>query len=100
MLSQLRAGIDVVCPVRERSGGSDAHPSRLDRRDERLHAEDIHDPRLASSGEITARLIEFGRFAADRRAQRGLGKPETFNFLGFTFICEPVRFQPSRLAPS
>ena len=34
------------------------------------------------------RLIEFGRFAADRRAHRGLGKPETFNFLGFTFICE------------
>jgi RNA-directed DNA polymerase len=33
------------------------------------------------------RLIEFGRFAADRRAQRGLGKPETFDFLGFTFIC-------------
>src|SRR5262249_5882928 len=26
------------------------------------------------------RLIEFGRFAAERRAQRGLGKPETFNF--------------------
>src|SRR5205807_719364 len=36
----------------------------------------------------TRPLIEFGRFAADRRAQRGLGKPETFNFLGFTFICE------------
>ncbi|HXN90651.1 MAG TPA: group II intron reverse transcriptase/maturase [Candidatus Sulfotelmatobacter sp.] len=34
------------------------------------------------------RLIEFGRFAAERRARRGLGKPETFNFLGFTFICE------------
>jgi hypothetical protein len=34
------------------------------------------------------RLIEFGRFAAERRAQRGLAKPETFNFLGFTFICE------------
>src|SRR4030081_293623 len=34
------------------------------------------------------RLIEFGRFAVERRAQRGLGKPETFNFLGFTFICE------------
>ena len=33
------------------------------------------------------RLIEFGRFAADRRKQKGLGKPETFNFLGFTFIC-------------
>ena len=33
------------------------------------------------------RLIEFGRFAADRRARRGLGKPETFNFLGFTHVC-------------
>jgi hypothetical protein len=33
------------------------------------------------------RLIEFGRHAADRRARCGLGKPETFNFLGFTFIC-------------
>ena len=33
------------------------------------------------------RLIEFGRHAADRRAQRGLGKPETFKFLGFAFIC-------------
>ena len=33
------------------------------------------------------RLIEFGRFAAVQRARRGLGKPETFNFLGFTFIC-------------
>jgi group II intron reverse transcriptase/maturase len=33
------------------------------------------------------RLIEFGRLAAARRAQRGLGKPETFTFLGFTFIC-------------
>jgi hypothetical protein len=33
------------------------------------------------------RLIEFGRRAADRRAQRGLGKPETFKFLGFVFIC-------------
>src|SRR5271166_381472 len=33
------------------------------------------------------RLIEFGRYAAERRARRGLGKPETFNFLGFTHIC-------------
>src|ERR1700732_4663165 len=29
------------------------------------------------------RLIEFGRLAAERRQRRGLGKPETFNFLGF-----------------
>src|SRR5499427_3243468 len=33
------------------------------------------------------RLIEFGRHAADRRARAGLGKPETFRFLGFVFIC-------------
>ncbi len=32
------------------------------------------------------RLLEFGRFAASNRARRGLGKPETFNFLGFTHI--------------
>jgi group II intron reverse transcriptase/maturase len=37
------------------------------------------------------RLIEFGRFAAERRKRRGLGKPETFNFLGFTFICGRTR---------
>ena len=33
------------------------------------------------------RLIEFGRYAAQRRSARGLGKPETFDFLGFTHIC-------------
>jgi group II intron reverse transcriptase/maturase len=32
------------------------------------------------------RLIEFGRYAAERRRKRGAGKPETFNFLGFTHI--------------
>jgi RNA-directed DNA polymerase len=37
------------------------------------------------------RLIEFGRFAAQDRKRRGLGKPETFNFLGFTFICGKSR---------
>lgn len=33
------------------------------------------------------RLIEFGRFAQENRAKRGEGKPETFEFLGFTHIC-------------
>jgi group II intron reverse transcriptase/maturase len=33
------------------------------------------------------RLIEFGRYAAERRKKRGEGKPETFNFLGFAHIC-------------
>ena len=37
------------------------------------------------------RLIEFGRQAAADREQRGLGKPETFSFLGFTFICGKSR---------
>ena len=37
------------------------------------------------------RLIEFGRFAANDRKLRGLGKPETFKFLGFTFICGKTR---------
>jgi RNA-directed DNA polymerase len=40
---------------------------------------------LELHGEKT-RLLEFGRYAAQRRQRRGLGKPETFNFLGFTFI--------------
>ncbi len=33
------------------------------------------------------RLIEFGRFAIDNHKKRGGGKPETFNFLGFTHMC-------------
>jgi RNA-directed DNA polymerase len=37
------------------------------------------------------RLIEFGRHAAARREKRGLGRPETFNFLGFTMICGKSR---------
>ena len=37
------------------------------------------------------RLIEFGRFAAKRRACAGLGRPETFDFLGFTQYCGKTR---------
>jgi RNA-directed DNA polymerase len=37
------------------------------------------------------RLIEFGRFAADNRANRGMVKPETFTFLGFIHICGKSR---------
>ena len=33
------------------------------------------------------RLVEFGRFAVMNRRQRGVGKPETFDFLGFTHYC-------------
>jgi group II intron reverse transcriptase/maturase len=45
---------------------------------------------LELHGEKT-RLLEFGRYAAERRQRRGLGKPETFTFLGFTFICGKSR---------
>jgi group II intron reverse transcriptase/maturase len=37
------------------------------------------------------RVLEFGRFARERRYQRGLGKPATFNFLGFTHVCGQSR---------
>ena len=37
------------------------------------------------------RLIEFGRYAAERRQKRGLGRPETFDFLGFTHCCGKAR---------
>jgi RNA-directed DNA polymerase len=37
------------------------------------------------------RLIEFGRHAAADRKKRGVGRPETFAFLGFTFICGKSR---------
>ncbi len=51
--------------------------------------------RLAKFGlelhEDKTRLLEFGRFAADNRTERGDGKPETFDFLGFTHICARTR---------
>ena len=38
-----------------------------------------------------SRLLEFGRYAEERRKRRGEGKPETFDFLGFTFYCGKSR---------
>ncbi len=49
------------------------------------------------------RLIEFGRHAARNRAARGSGKPETFDFLGFTHACARTRggaFQVKRITIS
>jgi RNA-directed DNA polymerase len=49
------------------------------------------------------RLIEFGRYAAENRSARGLKKPETFDFLGFTHICAKTRsgnFQLKRITVS
>ena len=45
---------------------------------------------LGLNGEKT-RLIEFGRMAAYNRSKRGEGKPETFDFLGFTHYCSRAR---------
>ena len=60
---------------------------------ERLLA-DLRD-RLAEYGlelhQEKTRLFEFGRFAGENRAARGQGKPETFDFLGFTHTCGKTR---------
>jgi RNA-directed DNA polymerase len=67
---------------------------------------DLRDRLAKFSLELNAektRLIEFGRFAARNRKKRGLGKPETFRFLGFTHICGTSRsgyFKPMRITDS
>ena len=56
------------------------------------HLEQMRLARLALSlHPEKTRLIEFGRFAAENRKRRGHGQPETFSFLGFTFICGKSR---------
>ena len=40
-----------------------------------------------SLAEEKTKVLEFGRFAEENRKRRGEGKPETFDFLGFTFYC-------------
>jgi group II intron reverse transcriptase/maturase len=37
------------------------------------------------------KVLEFGRFASENRKRRGQGKPETFDFLGFTHFCGQTR---------
>ena len=51
-------------------------------------------------GPSQSAVPKFGRFAAERRVRRGDGKPETFEFLGFTHICartQAGRFQLKRV---
>ncbi|MBV8444479.1 MAG: hypothetical protein JOZ92_01035, partial [Candidatus Dormibacteraeota bacterium] len=72
-------------------------------RDARQFLADLRDRLARFSLELApekTRLIEFGRFAAEQRETRGLGKPETFQFLGFTHICGKTRsgrFQLKRI---
>jgi hypothetical protein len=59
-------------------------------RDARQFLADLRDRLAKFSLELEpnkTRLIQFGRFAARDRARRGLGKPETFDLLGFTHCC-------------
>lgn len=62
--------------------------------DAKRFAKDLEE-RLAqfalSLHEEKTRLIEFGRFAETDRKKRGGGKPETFDFLGFTHYCTRTR---------
>jgi RNA-directed DNA polymerase len=64
------------------------------REDAELFLKDLHG-RLAQFGLSLhpgkTRLIEFGKDAIDDRNQRGEGKPETFDFLGFTHYCTKTR---------
>lgn len=64
------------------------------REDAERFLKDLHD-RLAQFGlslhPDKTRLIEFGKDAIDERNQRGEGKPETFDFLGFTHYCTRKR---------
>jgi group II intron reverse transcriptase/maturase len=64
------------------------------RRDAERFYEDLVDRFKEFSLELHSgktRIVEFGRFAAQDRQRRGEGKPETFNFLGFTHICGKTR---------
>nr|MBA2316690.1 group II intron reverse transcriptase/maturase [Euzebyales bacterium] len=63
-------------------------------RDARRFQRDLRERLAKFSLELAddkTRLIEFGRFAAQRRAKRGLARPETFTFLGFTHICAETK---------
>lgn len=60
------------------------------RRDAEVFLEQLRERLLKFGLELhpdKTRLIEFGRYAAQRRKRRGEERPETFNFLGFTHIC-------------
>jgi len=47
--------------------------------------------------EEKTKIVEFGRFAKERRDKRGEGKPETFDFLGFTHYCSKSKMGKFRV---
>jgi hypothetical protein len=81
------------CPVRIREGGEVRFLSAtrlvmgFEREDDARRMLSDLGARLAKFGlslhEDKTRLIMFGKFAAERRAQKGMGRPESFDFLGY-----------------
>ena len=64
------------------------------KRDAKRFLSDLKDRLASFSLELHSdktRLIEFGRFAEKSRRARGEGRPETFDFLGFTHYCLRTR---------
>ncbi len=77
----VRFADDIVVGFQNQSDAKQFHSELIERFREfnlELHAD-------------KTRLIEFGRYAASNRKERGDGKPETFDFLGFTHICGKTR---------
>nr|WP_283809416.1 reverse transcriptase domain-containing protein [Bradyrhizobium pachyrhizi] len=52
-----------------------------------------------SLNEEKTRILEFGQFAIERRGRRRQRRPETFDFLGFTYICAVTRMNPHFTIP-
>jgi retron-type reverse transcriptase len=77
----VRYADDIVCGFEHEADAQRFHAA-LQQRMERF-ALSLHPDKT--------RLIEFGRFAATNRARRGLGKPETFDFLGFSVLQQRSR---------
>jgi len=77
----VRFADDIVVGFRDRAD-ADQFRAELTERMKRFHLE-LHPEKT--------RLLEFGPFAITNRQRRGEGKPETFNFLGFTHICVKKR---------
>ena len=73
----VRFADDIVLGF-QRKADADQFRAELTERMRKFHLE-LHPEKT--------RLLQFGPFAIDNRQKRGEGKPETFNFLGFTHIC-------------
>ena len=77
MVSIVRYADDFVIGVQYRSDGI-ALRSKLEKR-LALYGLKLHPEKT--------RLLEFGQYAQANRAERGMARPETFDFLGFTHVC-------------